>query len=69
MPDTSAPQSASLTTSGATGTLDTVSGPGPALAALFPNGTALELQNRDHSTAVGDRGHRAGVLDFLQKRA
>lgn len=50
------------------GTLDTVSGSGPALAALLPNATALELPNRDHSTAVGDRGHRAGVLDFLAKR-
>ncbi|MDB5645726.1 MAG: alpha/beta hydrolase [Methylobacterium sp.] len=51
-----------------TGTLDTVSGSGPALAALMPNATALELQNRDHSTAVGDRGHRTGVLEFLAKR-
>lgn len=51
-----------------TGTLDTVSGSGPALVALLPNATALELQNRDHSTAVGDRGHRAGVLDFLKQR-
>ncbi|MGU3361885.1 alpha/beta fold hydrolase [Methylobacterium sp. M6A4_1b] len=51
-----------------TGTFDTVSGSGPALAALFPNATALELQNRDHSTAVGDRGHRTGVLDFLSRR-
>lgn len=50
------------------GTLDTVSGSGPALAALLPNATSLELPNRDHSTAVGDRGHRAGVLDFLGKR-
>ena len=51
-----------------TGTLDTVSGSGPALAALMPNAKALELQNRDHSTAVGDRGHRTGVLEFLAAR-
>ncbi|MCJ2032911.1 alpha/beta fold hydrolase [Methylobacterium sp. J-068] len=51
------------------GTLDTVSGSGPALAALIPNATSLELANRDHSTAVGDRGHRTGVLEFLAKRA
>jgi len=50
------------------GTLDTVSGPGPALAALMPNAQSLELPNRDHSTAVGDRGHRAGVLAFLDAR-
>ncbi|NEU11419.1 alpha/beta hydrolase [Methylobacterium sp. BTF04] len=50
------------------GTLDTVSGSGPALAALMPNARALELPNRDHSTAVGDRQHRAGVLEFLNTR-
>ena len=51
------------------GTLDTVSGSGPALVALMPNAKALELPDRDHSTAVGDRGHRAGVLAFLDARA
>lgn len=50
------------------GTLDTVSGSGPALAALLPNARSVELPNRDHSTAVGDRQHRAAVLDFLQTR-
>ncbi|KQP07612.1 alpha/beta hydrolase [Methylobacterium sp. Leaf99] len=50
------------------GTLDTVSGPGPALVALMPNAQSLELPNRDHSTAVGDRGHRTGVLAFLDGR-
>ena len=52
-----------------TGTLDTVSGSGPALAALMPNAKAIELPGRDHSTAVGDRGHRKGVLEFLSARA
>ncbi len=50
------------------GTLDTVSGAGPALAALMPNARALEIQGRDHSTAVGAKEHRDGVLAFLAAR-
>lgn len=50
------------------GTLDTVAGSGPALAALMPNAKAVDLPNRDHSTAVGDRLHRKAVLDFLGRR-
>lgn len=50
------------------GSLDTVAGSGPALAVLMPNATALDLPNRDHSTAVGDKGHRQGVLAFLAER-
>lgn len=50
------------------GTLDTVAGSGPALAALMPNARSLDLPGRDHSTAVGDKGHRAGVLAFLSGR-
>ena len=52
-----------------TGALDPISGSGPALAALLSNARALELPNRDHATAVGDKGHRAGVLEFLSGRA
>ncbi|TXN21871.1 alpha/beta hydrolase [Methylobacterium sp. WL9] len=51
------------------GTLDTVAGSGEALAKLMPNATYLELTDRDHSSAVGDRAHRKGVLEFLAKRA
>ncbi len=50
------------------GTKDDVAGSGPALAALFPNGRALDLPNRDHGTAVGDKGHKQGVLEFLAAR-
>lgn len=50
------------------GTLDTVAGSAPALAALMPNARSLELPNRDHSTAVGDKQHRQGVLAFLDGR-
>lgn len=50
------------------GTLDTVAGSGTELARLMPNARALDLPGRDHSTAVGDRLHRKGVLEFLAQR-
>lgn len=50
------------------GTLDTVAGSGRGLAALMPNARSLELDGKDHSTAVGARPHRDGVLDFLSER-
>ncbi|WP_375465819.1 alpha/beta fold hydrolase [uncultured Methylobacterium sp.] len=50
------------------GTLDTVAGDGPGLAALMPNARALDLAGRDHSTAVGAKQHRDGVLAFLAAR-
>lgn len=50
------------------GTLDTVAGSGPGLAALMPNARSLELEGRDHSSAVGAKPHRDGVLAFLAER-
>jgi pimeloyl-ACP methyl ester carboxylesterase len=50
------------------GTADDVSGSGPALAALIPNATALDIPGRDHNLAVGDKVHKQGVLDFLARR-
>ena len=50
------------------GTLDTVAGSGPQLVALMPNARAIEIPGRDHSTAVGAREHREGVLAFLAAR-
>ena len=38
------------------------------LASLFPNGKALEIPNRDHMLAVGDKVFKAGVIDFLNAR-
>lgn len=51
------------------GTKDAVAGSGPALAALFPNGRSLAIPDRDHGTAVGDKVHKQGVLDFLAARS
>ena len=50
------------------GALDTVAGSGEALAKLMPNARSVELPGRDHSTAVGDKGHRRAVLEFLAQR-
>lgn len=50
------------------GTTDTVAGSGPDLAALFPQGKALDIPGRDHNLAVGDKTHKAGVLAFLAER-
>ncbi|GJD60536.1 alpha/beta fold hydrolase [Methylobacterium frigidaeris] len=52
----------------AVGTTDTVAGSGPALAALIPEARALDIPNRDHNLAVGDKVHKAGVLEFLDAR-
>jgi pimeloyl-ACP methyl ester carboxylesterase len=53
----------------AVGTKDTVAGSAPALAALIPGARALDIPDRDHMLAVGDKAFKAGVLDFLNRRA
>jgi pimeloyl-ACP methyl ester carboxylesterase len=52
----------------AVGTKDDVSGSGPELAALIPGAQLLEIPDRDHMVAVGDKVFKAGVLDFLNRR-
>jgi pimeloyl-ACP methyl ester carboxylesterase len=52
----------------ATGTTDTIAGRGAELAALIPGAKLLDIPNRDHMFAVGDRVFKQGVLDFLQHR-
>jgi pimeloyl-ACP methyl ester carboxylesterase len=51
----------------AVGTKDEVSGDGPALAKLLPNGRALDIPGRDHNLAVGDKVYKQGVLAFLSE--
>jgi pimeloyl-ACP methyl ester carboxylesterase len=53
----------------AVGTRDDVAGSAEDLAALIPGAKALDIPNRDHMLAVGDRAFKAGVLAFLQERA
>jgi pimeloyl-ACP methyl ester carboxylesterase len=53
----------------AVGTKDPVAGSAQALAALIPGARALDIPDRDHMLAVGDKVFKAGVLDFLNQRA
>ncbi len=52
----------------AVGTADPIAGSPHELAALLPNGRALDIPGRDHNLAVGDRAHKQGVLAFLAER-
>jgi pimeloyl-ACP methyl ester carboxylesterase len=53
----------------AVGTKDVVAGSGPELAALIPGAQALDIPDRDHMLAVGDKAYKSGVLEFLGRRA
>jgi pimeloyl-ACP methyl ester carboxylesterase len=52
----------------AVGTQDEIGGDPHRLAALFPNGQALDIPGRDHNKAVGDKVYKNSVLEFLRKR-
>jgi pimeloyl-ACP methyl ester carboxylesterase len=53
----------------AVGTKDTIAGSPQELAQLLPEGRVLEIPDRDHMLAVGDRVYKEGVLAFLRQRA
>ena len=52
----------------AVGSKDLIAGSAAELAALIPGAETLDIPNRDHMLAVGDRVYKAGVLEFLRKR-
>ncbi len=52
----------------AVGTKDGIGGPAGPLAALLPRGQALDIPDRDHNFAVGDKLFKRGVLAFLEAR-
>ncbi|HEY6833962.1 MAG TPA: alpha/beta hydrolase [Pseudolabrys sp.] len=52
----------------AVGTRDVVAGSAQELAKLIPGAEALDIPDRDHMLAVGDRAYKAKVLDFLGRR-
>jgi len=52
----------------AVGTKDTIAGSPHELAQLIPGARVLEIPNRDHMLAVGDRVYKQGVLAFLRER-
>ncbi|GGA82856.1 alpha/beta hydrolase [Brucella endophytica] len=51
----------------AVGTKDDIGGNPHELAVLLPNGQALDIPDRDHMLAVGDRVFKRAVLEFLQE--
>ena len=53
----------------AVGSTDEVAGSAAALGALIPGAEVLDIPNRDHMRAVGDKVYKAGVIDFLSRRA
>ncbi len=52
----------------AVGTRDAVAGDPRPLVELLPDGEVLDIPNRDHNPAVGDKVFKQGVLDFLRRR-
>lgn len=52
----------------AVGSKDFVAGSAHDLAALIPGARALDIPDRDHMLAVGDKVFKQGVLDFLAAR-
>jgi len=53
----------------AVGTADEIAGSADALGEIIPGSQVLNIPNRDHMRAVGDKVYKAGVLDFLSRRA
>jgi pimeloyl-ACP methyl ester carboxylesterase len=52
----------------AVGTKDDITGSPHELAALMPNARALDIPDRDHMLAVGDKVFKNAALEFLQVR-
>jgi pimeloyl-ACP methyl ester carboxylesterase len=52
----------------AVGTKDEIAGSAAALGAIIPGAKVLDIPDRDHMRAVGDKVYKTGVLDFLSRR-
>jgi pimeloyl-ACP methyl ester carboxylesterase len=52
----------------AVGTKDDITGSPHELAALMPNGRAIDIPDRDHMVAVGDKVFKKAALEFLHER-
>src|SRR5580698_11065707 len=52
----------------AVGTVDEIAGSAAALGKIIRGSQVLDIPNRDHMRAVGDKVYKAGVLAFLSKR-
>ena len=47
------------------GTADPIAGEAQKLADLMPDAVAFDIIGRDHNVAVGDKTHRAAVIDYF----
>src|ERR1700684_1541583 len=52
----------------AVGTSDEIAGSAAALGEIIPGAAVLDIPNRDHMRAVGDKVYKTGVLEFLLTR-
>jgi pimeloyl-ACP methyl ester carboxylesterase len=52
----------------AVGTRDEIAGSAAALGKIIPGAEVLDIPNRDHMRAVGDKVYKTGVTDFLSRR-
>lgn len=52
----------------AVGTADEIAGSAQALGEIIPGSQVLDIPNRDHMRAVGDKVYKSGVTDFLSRR-
>jgi pimeloyl-ACP methyl ester carboxylesterase len=52
----------------AVGTADEIAGSAQALGKIIPGAEVLDIPNRDHMRAVGDKVYKTGVLEFLSRR-
>lgn len=52
----------------AVGTTDEIAGSAKALGDIIPGSEVLDIPNRDHMRAVGDKVYKGGVIDFLSRR-
>jgi len=52
----------------AVGTNDEIAGSAAALGKIIAGAKVLDIPNRDHMRAVGDKVYKTGVLDFLSRR-
>ncbi|WP_229172409.1 alpha/beta fold hydrolase, partial [Bradyrhizobium altum] len=52
----------------AVGSKDEIAGSASALGRIIPGSQVLDIPNRDHMRAVGDKVYKTGVIDFLSGR-
>ncbi|MFQ3453668.1 alpha/beta fold hydrolase [Bradyrhizobium sp. UFLA01-814] len=52
----------------AVGSKDEIAGSASALGRIIPGSEVLDIPNRDHMRAVGDKVYKTGVIDFLSRR-